>query len=332
MSSVTSKSSFRLGILLLIAACTVAVTVSRVVHSGEVPHFAAGHPPLSPVLSIADRQRVRQLLLSGVGTSVSLPIEGAQQGQVQASVDSVRDFIRSRSGLELVPEVTAKLKTIEQRTLDGNASRISCDDLSDSVLGVLVERFRRCSDAEIEQAADGLGNVRSEFPPGTASSVAAPNDVMLRASGQGIMTRSEFVETAKRYRTLMNAPTELVVIISIVRPVVRQAFQQRLSILSQALPEQWGDAPERGLTPNRAFLLAYSVVGDDPLARSAPELQASIKWLDSVNADGDPKPPGSEGRLAYGSKGRVFSSPLDLVFTKQTSMRLLDKIAERTSK
>jgi hypothetical protein len=328
LNNETSKGLLRLGTFLVLSVCVVAVTVSRVVQSrARVP--SAGHPT---DLTAADRQRVRQLLLDGVAASVTLPTEGARPGQVQASVESVRDFIRGRSGLELAPEVTAKLAAIDQRTLDGNASRISCDDLSDSVLGALVERFRHCSDAEIEKAADALGNVKTAGPKTNDSSASGAGKLMLRANGQGVMSRAEFVESAKRYRALVNVPVQLIALVGIVRPVFRLTFKARLNTLSQALPEQWGDAPTRGLTPTRAFLLTYSAVSDDMLGRSMPDLQQHMKWAEGVRTKADPSYPSSAGAVPFGTNGYLFSSPVNLLLTQQTSIRLLDKIAERTSK
>ncbi|HEY6334141.1 MAG TPA: hypothetical protein VI756_32805, partial [Blastocatellia bacterium] len=203
---------------------------------------------------------------------------------------------------------------------------------SDSVLGVVIERFRHSTDAEIEKAADAFANVRTN---GTSSGDAAAtaNPVMLRANGQGVMSRADFVKYAKQYRTLMNVPAQLIALVSVVRPMVRQTFQSRLSTLSQALPEQWGDAPAKGLTPSRAFLLTYSVISDDMLGRSMPDLKEHMNWADSIRAKADPAyGPRTAGATPYGSKGSLFSSPLELILNQPTSLRLLDKIAERTTK
>jgi hypothetical protein len=329
VSKDTLRSVGRLTAFTLLIACAVTFTVSRVVHSGT-QQTQRGKTP--PELTSTDKQRLRTLLLAGVGTSVPLPAEGARPGQVEASISSMSQFIKDRSGLELSPEVTAKLSSIEQRTLDGSANRISCDDLSDSMLGVLVERFRHCTDAEIEKAADALGNVKTSGSKAGDSAGSAKTMLMLRGNGQGVMSRAEFVESTKRYRTLANVPAQLIALVGIVRPVVRQTFQARLNTLSQALPEQWGDAPAKGLTPTRAFLLAYSVVGDDTLGRSMPDLKEHMKWADSARVKADPSYQPSTAGTPYGSNGSLFSSPVNLIFTRQTSLRLLDKIAERTSK
>ena len=319
MKSEASKGTVRLVLFLACMVCIVAVTVSRVTHSSV---------RLGKSLTAADLQRQRQLLLDGVGASVSLLSDRAEPSQVQASIDSVRTFIHDRSGLALDPEVTARLTAMEKSTLDGNAGRVSPDDLSDSVLAVVVERFRHSTDSQIEDAADRLGNVRTVNQHGGPVPASAER-VMMRADGRGLMSRSEFVDAAKQYRARMNVPVQLMAIVGIVRPLVRQAFQTRLAALSQGLPEQWGGSDTRGLTPARAFLLSYSVIADDSLYRSKAGLQTAMKRVEETNKRTDSTYPASAGRLPYGSHGYLFSAPLDLILDKQTSLRLLDKLTER---
>jgi hypothetical protein len=337
------RGVLRLALFVVLIIGVVALTVSRISHSWS-DRIAN---PVGQQLTPAGRARVRQLLLDGVGTRVSLPVEGARPGQVSVSIDSVRTFIRERSGLELAPEAIDKLTAMEQRTLDESAGRITCDDLSDTVLAVLVERFRHATDAEIERAAGDLANARALGASGANSpvtvagsarvgdrrvSTSTGDQVTLRADGRGVMSRSELIDAAKQYRARMNAPAQMIAIIGIVRPLVRQAFRTRLGILSQALPEQWEEAQSRGLTPVHAFLLSYSEASDDALYRSKQGLDTAMKWIEQVNLKSDSNYPASAGRLPYGSSGYLFSSPLDLILDKPTTARLLDRIAERTSK
>jgi hypothetical protein len=342
-------------LFLAFAVCIAAVTILHVSHSSSAGRAngisANGVAALTP----GQHAQVRQLLLDGVGTHVSVVREGALPGQVRASVDSVRSFLQERSGLQLTPETADKLAAMEQQTQNGTSDRISCDDLSDTALAILVDRFRHSTDAEIEQAASQLANVRTSSPvsqnAGISNAAAASNTganhlpasvppdpaaslVMLRADGRGIMKQAELVQEAMQYRDRMNVPVQMVAIVGIVRPLVRKAFQHRLGLLSQGLPEQWGDANSRGLSPVQAFLLSYSVVADDPLYRSKQGLEQAMKWVEQTNlkADASHRYPSPSSRLPYGSSGYLFSTPLDLIFDKQTSSRLLDKVAERTSK
>ncbi|HEY6329661.1 MAG TPA: hypothetical protein VI756_09990, partial [Blastocatellia bacterium] len=112
MANKTAQGVVRLAAFSVLVGCALTFTVSRVVHSGSQERKRAG----ATELTSTDRQRLHQLLSAGVGTSVSLPTEGAQPGQVQASITSMKQFIKDRSGLELSPEVTTKLASVEQKT------------------------------------------------------------------------------------------------------------------------------------------------------------------------------------------------------------------------
>ena len=351
MKTEVSKRVLRLALFLVFAFGVIAFTTLRVVH----PLSLGARNPTE--LSPASKEKARKLLLDGVGSQVSLASPGAGFDQVQASVDSVQAFIRGRSGLQLDPDVAARLAQMEQRTLNGGARRISCDDLSDSALAILVDRFRNSTDAEIEKAADGLSNVKtvsqstgarsqsasSNAASGSGSKRASISDrstqlpdtsdrIMLRANGQGVMSRRDFIDQALRYRIRMNAPAQLIAILGIVRPAARQVFRNRLAVLSQALPEQWAAGQAQGLTPVQAFILTYSVAADDPLYRSKPGLDTAMQWVEGVNRRTDSGYPTSLGRLPYGSNGYLFSSPLNLILDKPTTNRLLDRLTERTSK
>jgi hypothetical protein len=349
MKSAMTKGICRLALFLLLAVCVVTFTASRIAHSLSL-RGASRHSELSP----KEIEKARQLLLGGVGSQVSLLTESARSGQVQASIDSLAGFIVERSGLSVTRDVTDRLNAMEQRALDGACRRIACDELSDTVLSLLVERFRHSTDAEIERAASGLaanvrtsgasaGKVEPISKDGTSAAKSqqavnaakVPGDdfdrVMLRADGRGIMKRTDFVEAAKLYRTRISAPVQMMAIVELLRPMVRRAFQNRLGTLSQGLPEQWGDSMSRGLTPARAFLLSYSVIADDPMYRSREEIRSAMRWAEEARMRNGSTSQAA-ARLPYGTNGCLFSAPVDLILDNRTSIALLDKLSERTSK
>lgn len=337
------KALLRLALFLAFAVSSVTITALRVVHPSSIQDSSSN-------MTYTAQSQVRELLLDGVGSQVYFASQGASFQQTQKSVNSLQSFIQNRSGLVIDQDSAARLATLEQNALDTSNRRISCDDLSDSMLAVLTERFRRATDDEIEEAADALSNskvcrscpIQSQSkkasdgkPAAGAAPTARPemvDAITLRANGQGMMSRHEFVESAKKYRELFNAPVQMIAILGVVRPAVRQAFRTRLATLSQALPEQWGDAPTKGLTPVQGFLLAYSVTADDSLFRSNEGLQAKMKWAETIRRQKDPASVVPDGKTAYGSNGYLFSSPVSLIFNKQTTEHFLDKLAERISK
>jgi hypothetical protein len=111
--------------------------------------------------------------------------------------------------------------------------------------------------------------------------------------------------------------------------------------LAEAVPGQFGNlwdvagdrpsaAEDAGFTPLQAFLVAYSMVSDDPLTYSQPRLRRSMEleqkhWTEKL---GQPYP-SPEGHRAYGVNGYLFSSPLDLFFDGQAVNRLLDGFEKR---
>jgi hypothetical protein len=107
--------------------------------------------------------------------------------------------------------------------------------------------------------------------------------------------------------------------------------------LAEAVPEQFGNlwdvandresaAADAGFTPLQAFLVAYSMVSNDPMDYSQAHLS---KWM-NMNRDASAKSfghfPSPEGHRAYGVNGYLFSTPLDLFFDEQTVNRLLDRV------
>src|SRR5436190_2061023 len=66
---------------------------------------------------------------AGVGSEVRLASVGARSEDVRASADSVAEFIRYRSGLDLNDKVKDRLALMEERLLNGNGQRLAVDDL-----------------------------------------------------------------------------------------------------------------------------------------------------------------------------------------------------------
>src|SRR2546427_614855 len=99
-------------------------------------------------------------LRAGVGSEVRLASAGARSEDVRASLDSVAEFIRYRSGLEMNDEVKGRLARMEERVLNGKGRRVSADELGDLFTTILVERLHNCTDAEIEEAAAAAVNVK----------------------------------------------------------------------------------------------------------------------------------------------------------------------------
>lgn len=108
-------------------------------------------------------------------------------------------------------------------------------------------------------------------------------------------------------------------------------MRNRVDYLSAALPEQFGGAAH-GLTPVQAFVVAYSVVADDLLIDSTPNLRKRMKALQERIARGQGHYPSPDGRFAYGVNGYLYLTPLDLTFDEQTVNDVLSRVGERSAR
>ena len=294
----------------------------------------------------------------GVGSEVRLASVGARSEDVRASVDSMAEFIRYRSGLELNDKVKGRLARMEERVLNGNGQRISVDELGNLFTAILVERLHNCTDAEIEQAADAAVNVKAmplKYDRATnkvvridktkAAQASADNrdedtgshkckssgDVMLRFSGEGKMSKEAFILQAQSFRSRFQSPLQQVGLVGIARQMVTRIVRNRLETLNAALPE-WAQARDEGMTPAQAFLIAYSTISDDPLCYSRNELKNMSKHLERSWQEDTGEAISYEGQTAFGAGGYLFSSPLGLALNRETTARLLKLIDERSAK
>lgn len=312
----------------------------------------------------AAAEHFREIMSRGVGSEVMLASANARPEDVRASVDSAMSFIHYRSGLTLNAKVVDRLAAMEASTLKGDNRRISAEDLSEVLAPLAVERFRTLTDDEIEHAADAFSNVKVIRPPGQPNPTSNPNkqgkgsraqlsakntqedsrtdaekddaldDIMLRRNGPAIIHRRKFIEVVKTYRQHLQVAlaTFRLPIMTMASQAAEAEVKSRLKYLSSALPEQWGRAEREGMTPVQALLIVYSAVSDDYLGESKADLQSAMQWLERTRSETRGSYASSDGRFAYGVDGYLFSTPLDLAFDQQTTMRLLGDIEERSSK
>jgi hypothetical protein len=286
---------------------------------------------------------------------------GARSAEVRAALDSMTEFIRYRSGLELNGEAKGRLAQMEERVLNGNGQRLQTDELGNLLTTILVERLHDCTDSEIEQAADAAINVQTmplkydratktitHIDPAKEAQAAAEHrgdddgprapgrcksssELMLRFNGEGKMPRETFILQAKSLRSRFQSPLQQVALFGVARQMITKIVRSRVAMLSAALPDQWAEAQEKGLTPAQAFLVAYSTVSDDPLWHSRMELKNMGKSLARMWQEDTGEVISYEGRSAFGKGGYLFSSPLDLALNPETTARLLQLINERSA-
>ena len=295
---------------------------------------------------------------AGVGSEVRFASAGARTDDVRASLDSMVEFIRYRSGFELNDEVKGQLARMEERVLNGKGQRIAVDELGNLFTTILVERLHNCTDAEIEQAAEAAVNVktmplkydkatgktiridkakeaeaavdnRGDGSPGSGKCKSS-GDVLLRFSGEGHMSKDVFILQAKSLRLRFQSPLQQVALAGIARQMITKIVRNRVEAL--ILPEPWAEAQDKGLTPVQAFLIAYSTISDDSLSYSRNELKNMSKHLERMWKEDTGEIISYEGQTAFGTGGYLFSSPLGLALNQETTARLLKLIDERSAK
>lgn len=254
------------------------------------------------------KRKFHERLGRGVG-KIRLPKSGDSSENVQASVDATADFIFERSNLKMSTETKRRLTKAENETLKGKTSRLSLDELTDTLTETVVERAKIVSDREIDQAANTFQTTSS-------------GEVISRADGKwGPVTKDEFVQQMKSARDwAQRGDTALR---QAVRPLVAEEVRTRADDLSEALPDQFGRIKEEGVTPVQAALITYSVAADDPLDGSSSDTADQIvkHRIETRQVKGGKR----DSHKPYGVRGGLFSSPAHLLLDTGATKRLLDK-------
>ena len=291
-------------------------------------------------------EQVRGLVRAGLGRGVMLADPDPCPGEVRASVLSVQGFIYERSGLSLDRTLADRLVNMEEAVLKGERRRIKASELGALLSAVAIERIRNSSDAVIEQVADDFANIRvirrttrQELPVSGERSRAdrkaaeMPSDeIMLRSTSQGVMSKEVFVKEAKSLRVRLQSPVVVVTLTGLMRREATDLITERVASFADALPEQWNQAQREGLTPVQSLLVVYSAVSDDRLWYSNADLRRMMKESETQLKAATGVTVSSEGRHAYGAGGYIFSSALDIALDRPTTARILDLIEQRSSK
>jgi uncharacterized protein (UPF0297 family) len=212
-----------------------------------------------------------------------------------------------------------RLAQLEQQTLAGNRNRITVDALVSALTETGLERLSTLSDEEIEYAANTLHEGGS-----------TGGHVLARASGRGFMKTPEFIAQAKSLRNQVTQSERDSILRLMASATVAAEVKDRVRVFSETLPEEFGDAETKGLTPMQAALITYSVASDDLLMNSRENLQRQIEREDKdLRAEG--KALGLKSDKAYGVNGARYSTPLNLVTDERTMRSLLNRLDELTT-
>jgi hypothetical protein len=196
-------------------------------------------------------------------------------------------------------ETKDRLATMEENTLNGITRRLSAEDIVVSLTGTINERLSYLTDQEIDFAERAMQKDGSLVLP--------------RRSLAYAVTPEQFGTNARQLRDNLRQGNE--VARDMVQRVVDESVYDRLRLFSEAVPDKF--AGFDGFTPLQALVLSYSIVADDNLSGSSEDLkQAGI----AVRAN---------DRKAFGKEGHVFRAPIDFIFNRKTSARLLANLERR---
>jgi len=288
-----------------IAATTIVICCVVLIGVGLWKTRSPGSVSASQGIKELYKEKLRQ----GLGNSMKFMPATSPPEVIGISVDQAGKFIRSRSGLVMGDETRRKLIQMEKRTSKNNSNHdISAADLTDAITDTLLDRLAKLTDSDL----DAMGRVLRNSHAG----------MLLRSTGKYMLTGEEFAAQSKALRD--QARDKSSAARSPIRTFVEGEVRDRFSLLSEALPDQFGKASQEGVTPVQALLITYSVITDDYLEGTQDELNQLMKTLPGAPAKGSR----FNGRevYAFGVNGRLFSTPATQFFNGESMNGFLNRI------
>lgn len=269
-----------------LAAAFVLAGSAAVWHASKLPVEAS---------SSKEKQQLQERLRRGVGSEVRFASAAAHPRQIDEAVRSTDEFIFWRSGLRMSDETKKRLAKAESDVLKGKVQPITLGELTDSLTTAVVDRLATMTDEEIEHAAEVSSDVNGE--------------IRSRADGRwGVLTKKELIEQAKSGREWSQRGDSA--LRAGLHMMIEEEVGDRAVKLGAALPEQFGQAGARGVTPTQALLIAYSVAADDPLADSRGDIEQTIvqKRIDARMTREQKKAQKNQSGRPYGARGTIHPS------------------------
>ena len=283
----------------------IATVIAFLVSAGTSVWYSSKLPAKA---SVEDKQNIQSQLRKGIGSEVRF---ASRPEQALAAVESVAEFIHSRSGMKLSDELKKKLAKAESDVLNGKSRFISATELTVDLTIAVVERLGTLTDKEIDMAAE--------------ASTDANGEIRSRANAKwGVLSRNDLVRQAQAGREWSKRGDAGLQVG--LRSMIEGEVNDRVSTLGTNLPEQFGTVNSKGFTPTQALVIAYSVAADDPLTHSRNDLGQMLKqqkmetgltreqWQAQKNNSGRP----------YGPHGWLHPSASQLFFTKVSLDRILN--------
>jgi hypothetical protein len=190
--------------------------------------------------SSKEKHNLQERLKRGVGSEVRFASAAATKKEIDEAIASTTDFIYRRSGLQLSADVKQRLAKAESKVLKGETQRITIAELTDNLTSSAVDRLTKLTDEEIQQGIEMSSDEHGEFRP--------------RADKWSGLTKEELIQQAKSGRDMSR--TDASAFRSALHPIIEQEVNDRVNILSTALPERFGESRTQGITPSQALLIS----------------------------------------------------------------------------
>lgn len=247
---------------------------------------------------------------SGVASEAPCP---SSSGAVTQAVENATWFITYRSGTTLTQQVRQRLGQLEQSSISSSTG-LTAQQVRDVIAATFMNTVSSLTDDQIAEMAKSSFRVMPCVVEGRAE------EVQLRAS-KANLDSGIFKQKAIEFRN--GSTAEALSLRNVAVDLIGEAVDERCKGLAYACKDQWKVAY---YSPYRVFMLAYSLVTDDPLAFSQSEvssqMQSAANWIysnrgiDCFSASSSP----------YGDHGFIYRTPTSTFFSQDVQNDLLDRI------
>jgi hypothetical protein len=274
--------------------------------------------PQASSIQSTDEETMFARLQDGLGSEAALPDSTLSEPQVSTVINSATTFLYKRSGMQMAQDVKTSITSLEYEVLQDTRRRLTVAEFSSLLSKVLLSRVDTLTDTQID-AASTSWRVTPDWQPSSRM-----NTVQLRASMGGELSSAQFATNLKAFRDQSTIAAILWRQSS--DACIARVVSSRIKLFSNAVPSQWGGVTANGLTPLQAFIIAYSVISDDPLCDSIANVKSDLFDLYTHMLTTYSSIPGPENRFAFGSNGYQYASPLDIIFNDDVMQALVDGI------
>jgi hypothetical protein len=262
------------------------------------------------------------LVLSASQTSaqVDFPSTRSSEAEIKRSVESIDNFLYSRSNIRLSETVKTRLIAAERQVALSANSRLTSEQLIDVLTDVTLKRLSALTEDDIRRAKATYEKsyiVDGSYAGFTWQQInGSPADFEKNLRRVSERSKSNNRELRNTVRKLIAGTSP------------ESGVNGLLQLYARVLPEQFGAVMQAGISPSQALLIAYAIASDDPIhiARSALENE----MVQAHKNIGGPRYPEPNGSCPFGTNGYLFATPLDLIFNDQTIGSMLDAIQTRT--